>query len=162
MDSTNKAVLASVLAAVLGAAATLGAAYISKVDFNPSHREEVCDQVFDSLAYEGVRATLVSINSNDTVSYAQGPLSYDGTIPRLAGTTSQFFNDRANGNQPFNVKQTDSLGIAVIKEKDSVKLAMTLKSWGNVIGTVRPTCTGSFFIASSPTSDSVWVLHLKR
>lgn len=41
MDSTTKNIVTTVLTALLGAVATLGAAYIGKADFNPAHRSFV-------------------------------------------------------------------------------------------------------------------------
>lgn len=104
----------------------------------------------------------MSVNLNDTVSYAQTRLTYDATVPRLFGDAVQFFNDRRSGLQPFDKGQTDPLGIALMIENRQVKMALTLKRWGNVVGTVWPVCLGSFLLAPTGTGDGVYVVHLKR
>ena len=167
MESSAQKLLAPIVAAALGAVATLGAAYISKSDFNPAHKNEIsqtedCAAAFDANAFDQVQATLTTFNRNDTVSYSQCRMSYDSTIPRLTCTGDQVFNDRKVGVQPFDAAKKDSLGIALVKQDQKVKMVMTLKSWGNTDSTIWPVCKGRFMVGSSVAGEDVYVLHLTR
>jgi hypothetical protein len=162
MDSNMQTVLATVVAAALGAGATLGAAYISKSDFNPEHKSDSCAALFDANAYDQVQATLTTFNKNDTVSYSQCRFSYDSTIPRLSCIANQLFNDRRNGSQQFDYNQKDALGLSLVKQDQKVKLVVTLKSWGNTDSTIWPVCNGRFLVGSAVSGEDVYVLHLTR
>jgi hypothetical protein len=167
LDSTKHTIVANVVVGVLTAVATLGAAYIGKSDFNPQHdnaiaQSDSCAALFDSHSYDQVQATLATFNRNDTVSYAQCRFSYDPTVPRLSCTADQVFNDRKSGSQPFDSTQKDSLGIALDKQGQKVKIVVTLKSWGSTNSTVWPVCKGRFLLGSSVSGEDVYVLHLTR
>jgi hypothetical protein len=55
--------------------------------------------------------------------------SYNGT--QLFGDGTQYFNDRAPGNNPFNPTATDRVGLTLTLPNGP--LVMTLESWGNVL-----------------------------
>lgn len=55
--------------------------------------------------------------------------SYNGT--QLFGDGTQYFNDRAPGNNPFNPTATDRVELTLTLPNGP--LVMTLESWGNVL-----------------------------
>ncbi|HEX8906700.1 MAG TPA: hypothetical protein VF771_17750 [Longimicrobiaceae bacterium] len=97
------------------------------------------------------------------VGYAEGRLNLVGVaVPvgspppppgqrtALTGTLVQLFSDRADPNliqdriQPFTVKRPDSIMMTV---EASGRVLLTLRSWGNGVVTLVPTCTDQVMTA---------------
>ena len=75
-----------------------------------------------------VRVIGVANRPNQGCYYLDGSFSqYNGS--ELIGYGTQYFNDRAPGNNPFNPNATDQVGLTLTLPNGP--LTMTLESWGN-------------------------------